>query len=316
MSLRVRGSMVVLMLCVAVVAAAGCGKAVGAGDDAADDGGDDPGEDDAGDDGTDDGGVDAGGDGADASPLDENKGLVHVFARNYTRGGDIVLESTITARFGAYETEVCSVVLAGSQCRVLDCDGRDAPSPSPDAGNITIEGLQDAALMPDGDGAYAPVELPAVILSEGGPVSALSTGGEVPAFDIIDLTGPYSIGFQSGVPTSAGSISISASEDYTLFWGGIVQTETVKISLSGARGGNGVRRLLVCNLLAGAGEVTFSSEALALLPQGELAFEARTETSATAMAGDHEITLTAAAVARLGDDAAGDWASGTVMLTP
>jgi hypothetical protein len=309
--------MLVLMLCVA--AAAGCGKAVGAGDDAADDGSDDPGEDasdDAGDDATDDGGVDAGGDGADASPLDENKGLIHVFARNYTRGGDSVLESTITARFGAYETEVCSVVLAGSQCRVLDCEERDPVSPSPDAGNITIEGLQDAALMPDGDGAYAPVELPAVILSEGGTVSALSTGGEVPAFDIIDLTGPYSIGFQGGVPTSAGSISISASEDYTLFWGGIEQTDTVKISLSGARGGNGVRRLLDCNLLAGTGELTFSSEALALLPQGDLAFEAHTETSATATAGDHEITLTAAAVARLGDDAAGDWASGTVMLTP
>ena len=309
MSLRVGG----LVLVVCVAAAAGCGKAVSEGDDTADDG--DDGGDDTGDDTGDDGGPDAGDD-PDAAGTDGGPGLIHVFARNYTRNEQLVLESTITAQFGGVETETCTILLAGSQCRVLECDQRESSTPRPDAGNITIEGLQDAALMPDRDGVYPPLELDAVILSEGGQVSALSTGGEVPAFEIIDLEAPFSIGFQGGVPTGAGPITLSAGADYQIFWAGIRASDTVKISLTGPRDPDGVRRFIDCTLQAGNGEVTMSSEALELLPQGDLQFEAHTETSTTITAGSHEVTLTAAAVARLGDDASADYASGLVMLGP
>ena len=99
-----------------------------------------------------------------------------------------------------------------------------------------------------------------------------------------------------------------------LSWGGIAPTDTMRVSLAGPRDGDGVRKLIDCSFGAGLGDLTISSEALQLLPVGELQFESRVERSAMIEAGDYTITFTAGVVARTGDDATFDWAAGTVLL--
>lgn len=290
---------------VAGCAAAACGKVEhrsGAPDAAGDDGGDDDG----------DGTLDGGG-GEDAGPALDKTGLVYVFAQNYTQDGSLVLTSTATARFGAVETEDCEVELAGSECRVLACRPRAPVSPLPAAGNITIEGLDSYALEPSNDGSYPVESVEGVIFSDGSSVSALATGGEVPEFAIEELVAPYSIGFQ-GAPSSDAPTPLSASADYELVWGGIAASDQVRIDIAAPPGGDGVRRRIACALLAGNGALVIPSEALARLPLGELLFEARVETSRSITAGDYEVTLTAAVVARVGDDATFDWARGAIVL--
>ncbi|HKE18640.1 MAG TPA: hypothetical protein VKB80_27375 [Kofleriaceae bacterium] len=300
-----------LALLALFIGPAACGKAVEDGD-AADAAADDGGDVDAGDDDGGDAGADAATD--DASPRD-TRGLVRIFARNYTDAGDnLILSSTVTAGFGAYEDEDCAVELAGTECQVLACTERDPERPAPHAGAITVEALQEVVLMPGSDGAYAPREVDTVVFSDGGMLSVLAVGGDVPAFDVTDMVAPYPIGFQSGVPTSAGPVKLSAAADYALTWGGIEATDTVRIVLAGPRDGDGTRRLVSCSLGAGAGAVTIDSEKLQRLPVGDIAFEATTERSETIEAGDYTISVIAAVVARLGDDASGDWAAGTVLL--
>jgi hypothetical protein len=304
-----------LLLLGTLVAPAACGKAVdGSGGAEADATTDDGGDDDAGDDASDDGGdADAAADGDASTP--DTRGLVRVFARNYTDSGDnLILSSTVTAAFGSYEDEDCAVELAGTDCQVLACTGRDRQRPAPHAGAITIEALDDFVLMPGSDGAYDPLDVDTVVFSDGAMLSVLAAGDDVPAFALMDMVAPYPIGFQDGVPTSAGPIKLSAAADYALFWGGIEATDTVSITLAGPRDGDAVRRLVTCSLGAGAGGVTIDSEKLQMLPVGEIQFEARTLRSETIEAGDYTITVSAEVVARLGDDATGDWAAGTVLL--
>lgn len=292
---------------VAGIALPACGKVESADVDAtSDDGGDDDG-----------GNPDAAGDEPDAAP-GAAVGQIHIFSRNYTNElGVLILNSSATAAFGDSATEDCTVLLPGTECRVLECTAREPPTPRPAAGAIVIEGVnaEQAVLMPGEDGVYAQVDTNTVVLSDGGPVSALAAGGDIPAFEIADLIAPYSIGFQGGVPTSAGPVKVTASADYELFWGGIEPTDRVRISLAGPRS-EGVRRLVDCDLAAGNGRVTFSSAALSLLPQGEIAFEARVETTTVETAGDYEVTFTAAVVARNGDDAGANWAEGRILLGP
>jgi hypothetical protein len=291
------------VIAVGLAALAACGKAVDNRDRTPDAGGDDGGDDG---DGTVDGGE------QDASPLDKT-GRIVVFARNYTQDGSPVLSSTATARFGAVEPEDCQVDLAGTECRVLACRPREPAGPLPSAGNITLEGLDAYALEPANEGVYPPLDVQGVIFSDGGMLSALATGGEVPEFEIRDLVAPYSIGFQ-GAPSSDAPTPVSAGADYQLSWGGISASDDVRIEIAAPPGGDGVRMRIVCGLKAGQGGVIIPSEALLRLPLGEVLFEARVETSRTVTAGDHEVTLTAVVVARVGDDATFDWARGTIVL--
>jgi len=307
------------VLLVACCAGTGCGKAVdptpatpdgGSGDDGSDDDG-------GGDGGADDGADDDDGADVDAAVASDTRGRIEVFTRNYTDiNGDNPLDSTVTAQFGSYETEDCVEELAGSDCQVVRCTDREPPSPAPQAGNITIEGVQQAVIMPGDDGFYAPLKVDQTLLSDGGNLSVFGVGGEVPEFSILDLTVPYSLGFGGDVPTSAGPIELSASADYNLFWNGISATDTMIIKMTGPADGDGVTTRIECSVTAGVGAVTITADALGLLPQGEVQFESLTRTSTRGSADDYDIELIATVVSRLGDDAAGDWAAGTVLLGP
>jgi hypothetical protein len=300
--LRVRIQILIVVTWAALPA---CGKAV---DPGAVDGGDDG--DDTGDD---DGAADAGNDGG----LDDMRGLVYVFSGNFTDAGTTVLNSSAIAAFGAYETETCVVELPGAECQVLACNEHTPSSPAPDAGDITIESLEDTVLTPGAGGIYAAYESgDQLLFSDGESVSASALGADVPAFEIT-LDAPYHIGFNGGVPNQGSPpVDVSAAADYVLFWSAIAPGDSVLIELTGPRDGEGVRRLIKCTVPAGNEQVTLTSSALSRLPFGELIFESRIETSETAMAGDYEVTLTAAVVMRDGGDATFNWAIGLFNLTP
>jgi hypothetical protein len=305
----------VILACVAPA----CGKAVdpGAGaedtDAAPDDGGDDGDGDDGGDDGDGNGDDDGSGDAGGAG-----RGLIIASSTTYTSGdGDVEESSFSRAFFGDYETESCQVELEEAECRVLACTPREPTVPYPEAGLILIQvdGVEEAPMQPGKNGAYNAFGVAAQLFDDGAELTAAASGADVPAF-AIPLTAPFSIGFQADlVPTPENSISVSASEGHDMTWGGISASDTVHVTLSALPDGDQVSRRIDCTLPAGVARLFLTPEALSLLPLGALDFEARVETSATAIAGDHEVTFTASVVARTGDSPADNAAIGTVTLT-
>jgi hypothetical protein len=287
---------------IAVACLAACGGATdntpGSADAASDDGGD---EVDAGDDG-----------GADASP-ERSTGEVYVFARNYTNNeGTLILSSTASAVFGDYKTEDCVVALAGANCQVLDCTSRD-PGPPQSAGTILVEGnLQETTLVP-GSAGYAQVDLGELIFSDGNAVSVSAPGDEVPNFSVT-ADCPYHIGFTGGVPTSAGPVKITASQDWQLFWSSFEQDDVVRIDVVGPRDNGGLRRRIDCSVPASDNQVTLTSTALGMMPLGEVVFEARVEQSLPIEVGEYDVTIKTAVVMRAGDSPEFNWASGSVLL--
>lgn len=307
------------MLLLALLAGVGCGKAVDstpgsidAGDDGGDDTGDDVGEIDASPDD---------GDEIDAAVDDVTLGRIVVFTRNYTDelGGVNPLDSTVTAAFGDFETDSCVEEMDDGDCRVVACMPREASATPPDAGDVSIEGVQEAVISPQRSGVYEELYVAQTLLSDGGNLSVFASGGEVEAFSIEGLVVPYSNGFQPGTtPTAATSVTVSAGVGWTLSWGGIEASDTFRITLAATTAdGDGATRRIECSLDAGFGEVTISPDALNLLPQGQLDFESVAERSTKAQAGDYEVELVARVVNRAGGNGAkDDWARGTVNLGP
>jgi hypothetical protein len=179
-------------------------------------------------------------------------------------------------------------------------------------------GVQETSISPGVDGLYADLVVDQTLLSDGGELTVTAAGGEVEAFEIAGMTVPYSLGFQPGLaPTAASSIAMSAGDGYTLQWGGIEASDTMLIKLTSTiADGDGAIRRIECSISAGAGSVTFTPDALNLMPQGEALFESFSERSATETAGDYEIEVIARVVTRVGDDAASDWARGAVTIGP
>jgi len=307
-----------LMLTICVALAAACGKAVdSAGDADAAPGGDD-GSDGADDDGSDDGGDDgAGDDGAEADAAPPGAGLIIASSTSFTDETGTLRESSFArAFFGDHETESCVVEVEDPECRVLACTPRSPTKPFPDAGLIVIQGdtIDQVGLTPAVNGAYDAYGADAPLFEDGAEFSVFAAGADVPAFDV-DLTAPFSIGFQGAVPTGSTQIAISAAAGHDMTWGGIEPNDTVHVTLSALPDGDNVRRVVDCSLAAGVGRLFFSSKVLSAMPQGNLDFEARVETSDTDLAGDYQVTFTASVVARVGgDDQTADAARGTMVL--
>lgn len=310
------------VLLFALVAGVGCGKAVDstpgsvdAGEDDGDDTGDDPGDDTGEIDASPDDGEDP-----DASIEDALSGRIVVFTRNYTDelGGENPLDSTVTAAFGDFQTEDCTEELVEEYCRVLACTPRDPGVMLPDAGDISIQGVQDTLISPQASGVYEDLFVDQTLLSDGGTLSVFAAGGEIAAFSIEEMVVPYSAGFQPGTaPTAASSVSVSASDGWSLGWGGIEGSDTFRITLAAPTpDGEDVTRRIECSIDAGFGAITISADALNLLPQGELAFEAVNERTTKAEVSGYVVDLVARVVNRTDDDATGDWARGTVILGP
>ncbi len=298
--------------------AAACGKAVSSGGDP-DAGGDDGGD---GSDGADDddGGDDIVGDdddGTEADAAPAGAGLIVASSSTFTDPKGNLRESSFArAFFGDYETESCEVEVEDPECRVLACTPRTAAAPFPEAGLIVIQidTIDTATLTPAKGGAYNAYGAAETMFQDGAEISVFAAGDDVPAFDV-DLTAPFSIGFQGAVPTGSTPIAISAAAGHDMTWGGIEPNDTVHVTLSALPDGDNVRRVVNCSLAAGVGRLFFSPEVLSAMPQGDLAFEARVEQSDTVPAGDYEVTFTASVVARVGgDDETADAASGTMVL--
>ncbi len=308
-----------LMLTCCVALAAACGKAVdssGDPDAAADDGAD--GSDGTSDDGSDDSGDDVtGDDGAEADAAPPGKGLLIASSTSFTDETGTLRESSFArAFFGDHETESCVVELEEPECRVLACTPRTATTPFPEAGLIVIQvdTIDQATLTPAKNGAYNAYGAAAPLLQDGADLAVFAAGADVPAFDV-DLTAPFSIGFQGAVPTGSTPIAISAAAGHDMTWGGIEPNDTVHVTLSALPDGDNVRRVVDCSLAAGVGRLFFSSKVLSVMPQGNLDFEARVEQSDTVPAGDYQVTFTASVVARVGgDDQTADAARGTMVL--
>ncbi len=317
MSSNLRG-----VLLFALLAGVGCGKAVDSTPGSVDAGGDDGDDigDDVGDDVDEIDGSPDDGDESDAAVADPLVGRIVVFTRNYTDelNGANPLDSTVTAAFGDFETESCTEELVEEYCRVLACTAREPAVMPPDAGDISIQGVQSTLVSPQASGVYEDLVVDQTLLSDGGTLSVFAEGSEVEAFTIEDMTVPYSTGFQPGTaPTRSSPVQVSASDGWSLSWGGIEASDTFRITLS-ATGPDETDRTwrIECSLDAGFGEITISPDALNLLPQGELGFEAVTERLAKGKAGDYVIDLIARVVTRVGDDAKADWARGAVILGP
>jgi hypothetical protein len=304
---------VVLMACVALAAA--CGKAVqsggdpDAGDDS-DDGSDGSDDDDLGDD-------IVGDDGTEADAAPSGAGLIIASSSTFTDAkGTLRESSTARAFFGDYQTESCEVELEDPECRVLACSPRTAAATFPEAGLIVIQvdTVDTATLTPAKGGAYNAYGADATMFPDGAEISVFAAGDDVPAFDV-DLTAPFSIGFQGAVPTGSTPIAISAAAGHDMTWGGIDPNDTVHVTLSALPDGDNVRRVVDCSLAAGVGRLFLSGKILSAMPQGDLDFEARVETSDTVPAGDYQVTFTASVVARVnGDDQTADAARGTMVL--
>lgn len=309
------------VLSLALLAGLGCGKAVDSTPGTVDAGSDDG--DDVGDDTDDDpGGIDASSDDGDEPDAanDPLLGRIVVFTRNYTDelGGDNPLDSTVSAAFGDFETESCSEELVEEFCRVLACSPRTPSATLPDAGDISIQGVQDTLISPQRSGVYEDLFVDQTLLSDGGTLSVFASGGEIGEFSIEDLTVPYSAGFQPGTaPTAASSVSVSAGDGWSLQWGGIEASDTFRITLAATAPDSGsITRRIECSLDAGFGGVEISPDALNLMPEGELAFEAVNERSTKAEVAGYTVDLVARVVNRVGDDASFDWARGAVDLGP
>ena len=153
MSSNLRG-----VLLFALLAGVGCGKAVDSTPGSVDAGGDDG--DDIGDDvGDDVDEIDASpddGDESDAAVADPLVGRIVVFTRNYTDelNGANPLDSTVTAAFGDFQTESCTEELVEEYCRVLACTAREPAVMPPDAGDISIQGVQSTLISPQASGVY------------------------------------------------------------------------------------------------------------------------------------------------------------------
>jgi hypothetical protein len=310
------------VLLLALLAGVGCGKAVDSTPGSVDAGGDD-GDDTSDDTGDDTGDIDGSpddGDEVDAAVDDQTVGRIVVFTRNYTDelGGENPLDSTVTAAFGDFATESCVEELAEEYCRVLACTPRAPAATRPDAGEIAIAGVQETVIAPQPSGVYEDLFVDQTLLSDGGNLTVSASGGEIEAFDIVDLVVPFSAGFQPGTaPTAASSVPVSAGDGWSLVWGGIEASDTFRITLGAtAPDDDGATRRIECSLDAGFGGVTISPDALNLLPQGELAFEAVNERTIKSKVGDYAIDLVARVVNRNGDDATADWARGAVILGP
>ncbi len=306
---------VVLMACVAQSAA--CGKAVQSGGDP-DAGGDDSDDSsDSADDAEDLGDDIVGDDGTEADAAPAGAGLIVASSSTFTDPDGTLRESSFArAFFGDYQTESCAVELEDPECRVLACSPTTAATSFPEAGLIVIQvnTVDTATLTPAKGGAYNAYGADATMFPDGAELSVFAAGDDVPAFDV-DLTAPFSIGFQGAVPTGSTPIAISAAAGHDMTWGGIDPNDTVHVTLSALPDGDNVRRVVNCSLAAGVGRLFLSSKVLSAMPQGDLEFEARVERSDTVPAGDYQVTFTASVVARVGgDDQTADSARGIMVL--
>jgi hypothetical protein len=304
MSACLRG--LALFMCIATA----CGKAVEPSSRAPDAGGED---------GSDDGGttIDAGDDGrgADAGGPARKARIIASTANFTDATGAPVRSSFARAWFGDFQGQDCTTVLQELECSVVDCIPVPASPPYPEAGLIVIQvnTIDSATLTPAMNGVYNAYGASSLLFPDGAQLAVFAAGDEVPAFDI-DLVAPSSIGFQGGVPTSSTPLAISAAAGHDMSWGGVEPTDTVRVTLTALPDTDQVTRRVDCSLAAGVGRLFLSSAVLSLMPRGELAFEARVQTSGVAAAGDHEVTFIAQVVARTGDSAADDWARGTTTL--
>lgn len=219
------------------------------------------------------------GDGTEAT----KSGSIMVTQSSYSvAGNDMFMYSTMASFVDATGSTVgttngvkCTQSTDGD-CSISECDlpsgsgnetdaGNGTPGEAkkqPTAGDITISGLEDVTMSPDGNGAYTAKSGQVALFEGGADVTFKAAGAEVPAFEKV-LKAPSSVTLTAPAwPAPGTALEIDRSKDLDLTWDNGTAGD-VQASISSLAGQK--TATITCKFKADAGQGKISKAALGKL---------------------------------------------------
>jgi hypothetical protein len=182
----------------------------------------------------------------------------------------------------------CDVTTTGD-CTLTLCGGSSSGGavlgPTPQAGTLTVSTpTASASLVPAGS-AYAPVTGQTVFWAPGETVTAVASGGDIPAFT---LTAPAPTRLEVSAPTfpATGALPVDTTHDLAFAWSGSSAGKVVA-----GLANNAGTSTLSCQFDPGAGSGVLPQALLSQIPKGMGVMSVSVTSQSKTQVGGFDLTL-------------------------